>query len=1021
MEESLYIPKTRTLEKSQDYYFLRTEGFKYIEQLASKLWTDYNSHDPGITMLEALCYAITELGYRTSFDIKDLISDEGGNINTNQAFFTAREILTTKPLTILDYRKILVDINNVKNAHIFPYRDEECNLVGEPDQEVPIYAHCKKDKLVYERTNHSVKLHGLYNVILDLAETDEFGDLNTGNITWQFYTEELLNIKFQILFPNWDEIDHDFVNTADPSTITNPNISFADNSWQVSFKVSAGTNVSSFTLSAYAMLKKNVTAIEPAVTAQLSNAGILSDIFSLYLEKIKLILLTLSDAKYKLHDNRNLCEDFVKLETICTNEIAFCADIEVRPDADIEEVYANIIFQVENYLNPEVKFYSLKKLLDEGISADLIFEGPVLEHGFIKTDELAVTVPRTKIYVSDIINFIMDTEGVMNVKNVLLTRYDENGKALLPSQRWCLKINEQCKPVLNVYKSKVLFFKGKLPFKVNPDETSDTLKYLHGIEERNKLKGADSDLRIPRAQDRHLSDYASVQYEFPVTYGVGNAELPLNATQQRRAESKQLKAYLLFYDQLLGNFFTQLSNAKELFSLDKNIRQTYFAKYLNDKKPFSEIFANAANLELILSAPQPGEAAEITQARTKLFETPDLFYDRRNRFLDHLIARFAESFNEYVFMLYTYKNADEYEEIDADELLEDKIDFLKDYPSISAERGKAFNYLEKSWIEEGLSEEEINERSKNVSGYVKRISRLSGIDDFTTRFLFCIKNIEIQKTDSESPKYYFRVIDESGKILLQSLREYDAYKELDEVVQQIQAHITNSELYLPSDISATEFTFELHDAARIPLAKSGVIYPDAAARNVAIENTIAVFSKNCPAEGMHLVEHILLRPRFTAPVIEGVVPEDVYRLIDVCLGQDCQFCGEEDPYSFRMSLIIPYWYEWFKSIEFRKYFDEMARTEAPAHCMIKVCWVNNTLMGEFERAFFEWLVALTQYEKDLKQKEINKDRFRIASNNLVEILQKLHSEYPEAQLHDCDTGVTNPVLLGSTILGTYKK
>ncbi len=62
MNELLYIPKTRTLPKDEDFQFLRSEGLKYIENLAHTLWTDYNTHDPGITILEALCYAITELG-----------------------------------------------------------------------------------------------------------------------------------------------------------------------------------------------------------------------------------------------------------------------------------------------------------------------------------------------------------------------------------------------------------------------------------------------------------------------------------------------------------------------------------------------------------------------------------------------------------------------------------------------------------------------------------------------------------------------------------------------------------------------------------------------------------------------------------------------------------------------------------------------------------------------------------------------------------------------------------------------
>jgi hypothetical protein len=53
---------------------MRQKGLEYIQLLGSKFWTDYNIHDPGISILEALCYALTDLGYRTSLDIKDLLA-----------------------------------------------------------------------------------------------------------------------------------------------------------------------------------------------------------------------------------------------------------------------------------------------------------------------------------------------------------------------------------------------------------------------------------------------------------------------------------------------------------------------------------------------------------------------------------------------------------------------------------------------------------------------------------------------------------------------------------------------------------------------------------------------------------------------------------------------------------------------------------------------------------------------------------------------------------------------------------
>ncbi len=101
---------------------------EYIEQLGSKLWTDYNIHDPGITILEALCYALTDLGYRTSLNIKDILAlelpevpDTDGQYpaDKRQALFTARNILTVNPWTTDDFRKLLINIDGIKNGWLY--------------------------------------------------------------------------------------------------------------------------------------------------------------------------------------------------------------------------------------------------------------------------------------------------------------------------------------------------------------------------------------------------------------------------------------------------------------------------------------------------------------------------------------------------------------------------------------------------------------------------------------------------------------------------------------------------------------------------------------------------------------------------------------------------------------------------------------------------------------------------------------------------------------------------------------
>ena len=37
------------------------------QKFSGEKWTDYNYHDPGITLLEQICYAITDLGYKSNF------------------------------------------------------------------------------------------------------------------------------------------------------------------------------------------------------------------------------------------------------------------------------------------------------------------------------------------------------------------------------------------------------------------------------------------------------------------------------------------------------------------------------------------------------------------------------------------------------------------------------------------------------------------------------------------------------------------------------------------------------------------------------------------------------------------------------------------------------------------------------------------------------------------------------------------------------------------------------------------
>lgn len=125
MDDALYLPTDQTLPIAQDYNALHAEGTTLIQALSSEIWTDYNEHDPGVTILEQACYALTELGYRAAFDMPDLLADSAtGKISAErQALHPARRIMPANPTTPDDYRKLLIDrVRGIANAWVLPYR-----------------------------------------------------------------------------------------------------------------------------------------------------------------------------------------------------------------------------------------------------------------------------------------------------------------------------------------------------------------------------------------------------------------------------------------------------------------------------------------------------------------------------------------------------------------------------------------------------------------------------------------------------------------------------------------------------------------------------------------------------------------------------------------------------------------------------------------------------------------------------------------------------------------------------------
>jgi len=1034
-----------------NFALLRQEGIKHIEKLAGKVWTDYNTHDPGITILEALCYAITDLSYRLSFPIQDLLASpppESGE--DKQQFFTARQILTVNPLTINDYRKLLIDIEGVQNAWLRKVKDSEpeiyynanANTLNFDTTDLPEYIKLYSDP---------IELNGLYRVLIAKEEGADEAKLE-------------------------------------------------------------------------------------------------------------------EEVKLRLHQHRNLCEDFEKIEILPKEEITVKAEIEIEPDFDLSDLMAKIYFGLECLISPIIDFFTLRELLEKGKNTAEIFEGPPLEHGFIDDEQLQLFDRKEQdeeeekgdeLHTSDMIHIILDLEGIKAVKSITLSSSKSSNE-----EEWALELDINSTPRMKDVEAAIediSFFKGQIPCqldekektevinkvqalqrehqrpysKITPDESSEagdselenngssstagapaflqesitfdgvddyvelpemefnfsrgftleTWVYLapggstssriialgntntdalylgnidtfdissnfsphgeilefakwihiaitvdisgssklyknssevrqrsiplpanvrrtknsigkdnlsdsgffqgrlsemciwntarsqaeiaenmnhrltgnerglvgywplneafgiiaydkspsanngtiHGKGEREQIEEEKpreevapriepKDIPIPAGQDRELSEYESIQNDFPLNYGIGEFGLPNSATPKRKAQARQLQAYLMFYDQLLANNFAQLDRVKDLFSFHKQNNKTYFSQEI------SSLPEEVRNL--LQEYPPESE------------EDKKIDLERRNRFLNYLIGQYCEKFTDYSLLLY--------KSILEEKLIEDKLAFLQDYPRISADRGKAFNRLDYSQIWD----------TDNVSGLKLRISRLLGIPE--TRQSLAANEIE-----------GFHLIEH---ILLRPKAANVALE------------------------SAEGLTFACPITQFAPPAEGNE-------------------QVTCSTEVHGLKEGDEVRI-FDAGAYDGIYPVTNVQLggFDIATafaesrtGKWAKVNQHPDPFSFQISFVFPAWLPRFQEETFRQLIQETLINETPAHITIYLHWFDQEEMATFELAYEQWLEVIT--DESASDTEV-----QIKTNNLIGLLK---IAYPELVLDQIPKGIGYMVIEGT--------
>ena len=477
-----------------DYAWLKQHGTELIQQLAGQIWTDYNEHDPGVTTLEQLCYALTELSYRAEFPLPALLVDpRNGRIDTRrQALFVPRRILPCNPVTPDDYRKLLVDrVAGLANAWLTPHKARTADAVN-----------------------------GLYDIALYAPGADPCG----------------------------------------------------------------------------------------------CSPDVLPDAIRARAERV-----------YCRH--RNLCEDVHAIHVLqpWVTRISAVASIDDRHAP--EAILAALLFNAGNFLAPELQRQPLQRLLSAGMTTTAIFNGPLLRHGFISDDQMQPQP--THIAISGLIRVMGRTPGVTGLRDLRVRVGDpertySGGAIAIPEGRI-----PQLDPQPGPAGYGIRLVRRGITVKPDPARVQRELDRLWA-EHRRLYPLTPQYLEyyaVPEARPRDVRAYYSVQNQYPNAYGINANGLPDNPPVARQAQAKQLKGYLLVYDQLLANFFAQLSHVRDLFSTERNLHQTYFHQYLERAVP---------DVDPLL---QPDYRAGLKA----LMRRSDPVIVRHNRLLDFLLALYGET------------------------------------------------------------------------------------------------------------------------------------------------------------------------------------------------------------------------------------------------------------------------------------------------------------------------------------------------------------------------------------------
>lgn len=657
---------------------------------------------------------------------------------------------------------------------------------------------------------------------------------------------------------------------------------------------------------------------------------------------------------------RNLGEDINRIIVIPEKKAEVIATLDIEASNNPERLLATVYLRIRDLLTGQ----------GQNLIASSESSSSTTDH---HRKKLYLKLANSGIPIPILINSIRSIKGIRNIQSFHIDIEGNTSTGnLLPALKQCY-----LQLLIPHYKSqlKIRLLQRGQPVNLNVQLFQESFRQQE-LHQQAALK-AKSQRKMPTIASEYpaLSDYISIQTQFPDIYGINLNGVPKSSGPERQAKALQLKGYLMLFDQLLSDHCAMIDSIKNLFSTSVTPAPTYPSHALTSD--------SVGELDkLYIDTPQ----ADYVQRCEPDY---DQSLERKGRALDYLLALNGREKQTFGFEFFNpYFSEDEAIHI----TLKNKQQLLEAIHEFLANRGAGFDYTSACW------------GSQNLSMLERYVALVLGVKTHCRSFILPLRNINLKsdgskdqlyfdktagewKTESEDINFFYRqsikmTPDKEIKLLkvpLATTPEPIKPDYLEQICQHLHwssdtiikdffcagVNPDNYRMYYNTTSRQYELYLSIHNENNRPVWHYlSSFVSEGQIQNATCQLQKSLVDLNLNMEGLHLVEHCLLRP----------VCEDGNKKTD-----------HEHPefYHHQISVVLPGWSVRFRNTDFRQYAETLIRAETPAHLYVHIHWLSYSDMEKFEILFKNWLFR--------KRKPHNIKQLNRLSQRLVALLSSFKS------------------------------